>query len=878
MESVFVEVNFFKKKWLIGGTYNPCKTTIAAHLNFLSKCMDHYISIYDNIILLGDFNIEPEENIFKEFCDIHNFRNLVKGPTCFKNPHNPSCIDLILTNRPKSFQNTTLVDTGLSDFHKLTITILKTHFKKAPPKIISYRDYKNYSSHSFRKDLEEKLPLYVIYQISNDEFIDQFMHIFENHAPLKKKYVRANHGPFVTKELRKAFMKRSLLHNKYLKETTDFNHRAYKKQRNFCTRLCRKVKRDYYSNLSPSCVSSNKKFWKSMKPLFSEKVLTGESITLIEKDVIIEDEKIIADTFSDFFSNAVKNLSIESHTLTGETELINLNTIDDPVLRAIKKYETHPSILKIQECPASEGVFNFSYTTFIEVSNEIASLNIATVCPKDSIPSNIIKEFGDIFSLKISKDFNNSIDQAIFPSKLKLSDIAPVHKKGNRTDKSNYRPVSLLSTMSKIYERLLFNQINEYISHKLSKYLCGFRKHFSAQHCLILMLENWKFSLDKKGYCGALLTDLSKAFDCLDFDLLIAKFKAYGFCYKAIKLIHSYLTNRFQRVKVNSCHSSWTEILSGVPQGSILGPLIFNIYINDLFLCLADSKIANYADDNTAYACKIDIKSVLSQLEYDSACLLQWFSNNRLKANADKFHLLLSESNTNISVKAGQYNISNSNSKKLLGIIIDNKLTFNEHVSNLCKKASQKLHALARISNYMNIPKRRVIMKAFINSQFGYCPLVWMCHSKGLNNRINKIQERALRIVYDDQISSFDDLLIKDKSVTIHTRNVQLLATEMYKVVNNISPEIMKEIFELKDCTHYCSQFPFKSHNVRTVAYGTETLSYLGPKIWSIVPETLKKISSLTEFKDKIKCWKPDKCPCRICKIFVAGVGFIENN
>ena len=114
--------------------------------------------------------------------------------------------------------------------------------------------------------------------------------------------------------------------------------------------------------------------------------------------------------------------------------------------------------------------------------------------------------------MKISKDFNNSIDQAIiFPSKSKLADIAPAHKKGNRTEKSNYRPVSLLSTMSKIHERLLFNQINEYISHKLSKYLCGFRKHFSAQHCLVLMLENWKLSLDKKGYCGALLTDLSKA-------------------------------------------------------------------------------------------------------------------------------------------------------------------------------------------------------------------------------------------------------------------------------------------------------------------------------------------------------------------------------
>ena len=875
MESCFIEINLYKKKWLIVGTYNPCKTTIDNHLKCLSKYLDHYVSRYDNIILLGDFNCEPQEKVFSEFCDIHSLKNLVNVPTCFKNPLNPSCIDLILTNRPRSFQNTTVVETGLSDFHLLTITVLKTYFKKVPPKIISYRDYKNYSHYYFRKDLETNLPLHDICLMSNDEFVDKFMHTLEKHAPLKIKYVRANQSPFVTKELRKAFMTRSQLHNKYLNDVSDFNLTAYRKQRNFCTSLCRKSKKKYYSNLNPSCVSSNKKFWKSVKPLFSEKVFTGESITLIENDIIIDNEKKIADTFSDFFSNAVQNLSINANTGTNENELINRITTDDPVLRAIKKYETHSSILKIKECSTSETNFSFSHTTFEEVLNEIEIINISTAYPKESIPPNIIKEFRDIFSLKISKDFNASVDQAMFPTKLKLADIAPVHKSGNRADKSNYRPVSLLPTMSKIYERLLFHQIDKYINPKLSKYLCGFRKDFSAQHSLILLLEKCKLSLDKKGFCGALLTDLSKAFDCLDFDLFIAKLNAYGFSYNALKLIQNYLTNRFQRVKVNSFYSFWTEILSGVPQGSVLGPLLFNIYLNDLFFCLADSNIANYADDNTAFACKMDIDSVIVQLEHDSEGLLQWFSNNILKANADKFHLILSKSNTNLSVKVDKYIISSSSSKKLLGIIIDNKFTFNEHVSNLCKKASQKLHALARISNYMDIPKRRIIMKAFINSQFGYCPLVWMCHSRGLNNRINNIQERALRIVYSDKTSSFDDLLVKDGSVTVHARNIQLLATEIYKVINNLSPEIMNEVFQLKEYTNYSSRFPFKSHNVKTVFYGTETLSFLGPKIWSILPEALKRLSSLKEFKKQIKLWKPEKCPCRICKTFVAGVGFV---
>ena len=226
--------------------------------------------------------------------------------------------------------------------------------------------------------------------------------------------------------------------------------------------------------------------------------------------------------------------------------------------------------------------------------------------------------------------------------------------------------------------------------------------------------------------------------------------------------------------------------------------------------------------------------SVIVQLEKDSKVLLEWVSNNVLKANPDKFHLLSSNPNPNISVKVDQYEISNSNCEKLLGIIIDNKLTFNNHVAGLCKKASQKLLALGRVSKYMNMNKRRTIMKAFIIAQFGYCPLVWMFHSRTLNNHINKIHERALRIVYNDEQSSFNGLLIKDGA--IHQRNIQALAIEMFKVINGMSPEIMNKVFPLKEALNYCSRFPFKSRNVRTVAYGTETLNFMGPKIWSLVP------------------------------------------
>ena len=161
--------------------------------------------------------------------------------------------------------------------------------------------------------------------------------------------------------------------------------------------------------------------------------------------------------------------------------------------------------------------------------------------------------------------------------------ISPVHKKDETTSTGNDRPVSILPSISKIFKRNMYNQISTYIDTHLSKYLCGFRKGYSTQQCLIVTLEKWKKELDNHNMAGALLTDLSKAFDCLKHELLIAKLEAYGFDHESLAFIYSYLSDRKQRTKVNNSFSAYSEITTGVPQGSIIGPLLFNIYINNIF-------------------------------------------------------------------------------------------------------------------------------------------------------------------------------------------------------------------------------------------------------------------------------------------------------
>ena len=272
---------------------------------------------------------------------------------------------------------------------------------------------------------------------------------------------------------------------------------------------------------------------------------------------------------------------------------------------------------------------------------------------------------------------------------MKKADVAPIHKKKSKFDINNYRPVSILRVLSKIFERCMFDQIYSYFNQILSKHHCGFRQGHSTQHrLLLLMVEKLKKSLDNSGVGGMLLTDLSKAFDCLRHDLLIAKLAAYGFDQPSLCFIFSYLSGRTQRTKVNKAYNSYTDIKYGVPQSSILGPLRFNIDICDLFLGTIKCDIASYADDNTPYTSGIGLNLVLEKLESSTHDLFQWFKENHKKANPDKCHLLVT-TNTLTSVNINGFQITNSTEEKLLDIKFDTKLSFENLETCLCKKASQ---------------------------------------------------------------------------------------------------------------------------------------------------------------------------------------------
>ena len=284
---------------------------MSIYFDHVGKAIDCYINTYDRFIIAGDHNTEIKETVLGSFMGTFVLHSLVTENTCFKSANNPTCIDLFPTNCLRPFQNTTALSSGMSDFHKLIVTVLKTTFSKAKPKIVSYRCYKNFVEANFKNDLKSSFQSINTNKTSYVKFEKTFLAVLNKHAPIKNRTVRANEMQYMTKTLRKTMSNISRLEHIYHKIRSETNFHNFKKQRNNCSRLYKHERKKFYKNLDISSITDNRKFWRTLKPFFTDKGTTRNCISLIEDDMIISDDKEVAGTLNSFFDNAVKSLNLK---------------------------------------------------------------------------------------------------------------------------------------------------------------------------------------------------------------------------------------------------------------------------------------------------------------------------------------------------------------------------------------------------------------------------------------------------------------------------------------------------------------------------------------------------------------------------------------
>ncbi len=870
IESIIVELKVKKEKWYIILAYKNPDVPNHIFISKLKNVYDAILSQSNEIILIGDLNINTQKkpnDLDNDFIDIYGLDDIIDSPTCFKKQEG-TLIDHIIVKNRKRFSKSINVFCGYSDWHNMVGCVTKLHVPPQKPVKITYRSYKNFDPDLFKGEVS-----HIPFQVCNvfDDVSDQYWaqrllitDVLNEHAPLKQRFLKEDHLPYMHSELRKAMYKRNMIKNKHRKDRSNPALRSqYTSQRNKVVQMRKVAIKSYFMSKCTGKVTG-KDFWDAIKPFLSKKSKSHNRIMLKENDQVITDNAEICEIFATFFSNIANSIGP-----TCPIDMTNDNFLDE----IIATYSNHESIVAIQNSHTFNIEFRFHKVSSDYVFKILSGLNANKATGFDEIPPKIAKLIAKEMAIPLTNMINTAIEQSVYPEDMKLADLCPLFKKNDDMIKDNYRPVSILPIYSKVFEIVIADQLIEYFKDIFNVLLCAYRKKYGCQHVLVKVLDKWKKALDNNEFAGALLIDLSKAFDCMQHALLVAKMKAYGLSSDACKFISSYLCNRFQRVRISDERSSWKPLTKGVPQGSCLGPLLFNIFMNDIFYFIEKTLLVNYADDNFLSESSSSITVLMDCLKLDGENALHWFRINFMEANPSKLQFMLMKSLSSKTPLPDHIEIENttierSTDVKLLGITVDDKLKFDLHINSLCRKAARQINVLTRFKGIFDTNEKEKIHNTFVLANFNYCPIVWHFCSKTSTKKIEKVQERALRFLHNDKTSSYEELLQKSSMTTLHIRRIKAIACEVFKSLNDLNPIFMKDMFQEKEM-----KYDLRDNNkliqpkFNKITYGKNTFQYYGSHIWNQLPNTVKESTNLNSFKELLKNWDGPKCKCAMCDV-----------
>jgi len=751
-EGLFLEIQdkqCASHKYIIGNLYRPPHNVISELDTFIDEftmITNTFQSLHLKTYLCADFNIDllklntnHKSNLFYENVTQSGFFPKITMPTRLASI---TLIDNILTNNIDCSHTSGVLARNISD-HQICFTIVND--RRRPESNTQQRliEIERSDPESFKK-FENNLMQTNIYANLNKDIhsdpnencnllVNTIMKIKSTYMPCKiVKFNKRKHKdqPWMTNKLLKQVNKKTNLYIK-LKQTPklDRKYNTLKKKFKAYERTVKnniqKTKREYYQNVFTLHKNNVKKTWHTIKETLNKYTKIDTPSEIVNENITYDKEQDIADQFNNFFANIGSRLS---------------NQIDNNNVKPYTDYLTNHT----------DTTFDFTLITEEIIINIINKLPNKKSCGTDNISNKLLKKIKHFISGPLTLIVNQCLTTGIFPDNFKVSKIIPIYKKDDRKLLTNYRPISLLPTMSKIIERIMHGQLYNYFNDNnlIAEQQYGFRKNHSTELAALKLSDHNISEMDRGNIPIAIFLDLSKAFDTLNHDILLKKLRFYGVKDSAHKLIDHYLRDRQQYVKIGDCQSNLIPISTGIPQGSILGPLFFSIYINDLPTACDSFKFIMYADDTTLYANieNFDQNDIDNEISQELEQINNWLAANKLSLNVKKskfmlFHKL--KQVPTISIQINNVTIDRVSHFNYLGITFDEHLSWENHINMISIKISKIIGIINRLK--FVFPQRILftLYNSLLLPHFFYGILLWGYCA----DRVVKLQKRAIRTI-----------------------------------------------------------------------------------------------------------------------------------
>lgn len=840
-----IKINFISSIWCVGCLYHSPSSSDAQFLDNFEDICENIVSNSNKFVLVGDFNLDFLTNSFyvnkiKNLLLSYGIQQVINEPTRVTNT-SETLVDYVLTNGSDIVTN--VHDTPkISDHSIISINLCNTH-KATNNCIKQYRNFNSENLMAIKTKLitanwnSNSININEIYQ----ELYENCEIVINNVAPIQTCIYNQN-MPWFDNEIRKKIKTRDWAYRAF-KSCGDWQKEnmwaSFKKCRNEVVNCLKVKKSNYYFQKIDKFRNNPKEMWKTLKKLIKSKSTELPKYIRFENNTgttILKDDSQIANCFNKYFIESISNI---------------IESIESPV----------------DWCNLNNNLYlpflNFKPLTMRELRIIINSLggkcSVSNIL-NEKMLSEIFETIGHI----ILNLVNTSLDSGMIPSDLKTSTVIPIQKIPNTTKAEEFRPINTLPPLEKVLELVVYEQLMQHVENNsiLMNNQSGFRKKYSCESALQLTISKLKKDLDENMYTVGVFLDLKRAFETIDRNILLKKLQQYGIGGKVYTWLENFLRNRKQKVCFNNSVSSEMEINVGVPQGSVLGPLLFILYLNDIELFVSCEFINLFADDTMIACSDISLESAVRKINEVLKQVDYYLKLNKLKLNVSKTKAVIFCTKYKYSyVKIDEIDLQINNEKieivstvKYLGFQLDNLLSFDDHFSYINKKNSKKLYFFTRIAQNLSTDTKITVYNTIIQPHFDYCASILYLFNLNKLNQLQKLQNRGMRIILKtSRLTPISFMLKSLEWFSVQQRLYYFTMLFIFKMVNSLAPSYFQQYVTFNKQVH--------EHNTRNInIYISKTnftssmnsLIFKGFHEYNQLPHDLK-ICNLSGFKNNLK-------------------------